>query len=129
MRVSRARSNCKARSFPTTIWWISTPPGTWSQEFARPAAAIIKHTNPCGCAEQESLAESYRKAFECDPVSAYGGVLAFNRAAGRRDRAGSGEDFHRSDRGPGYDAEALAVLGGEEESAALEGRQRGTMAW
>jgi phosphoribosylaminoimidazolecarboxamide formyltransferase / IMP cyclohydrolase len=50
------------------------------QEFEHPAAAVIKHTNPCGCAEQPTLAESYRKAFECDPVSAYGGVLAFNRS-------------------------------------------------
>ena len=49
-------------------------------EFAAPAAAIIKHTNPCGCAEQESLAEAYRKALECDPVSAYGGVIGINRA-------------------------------------------------
>ncbi len=48
-------------------------------EFEAPAAAIIKHTNPCGCAEQPSLAEAYRKALEADPVSAFGGVLAFNR--------------------------------------------------
>ena len=48
-------------------------------EFDAPASAIIKHTNPCGCAEDASQAESYRKAFEADPVSAYGGVLAFNR--------------------------------------------------
>jgi len=50
------------------------------QEFDGPASAIIKHTNPCGCAEAETLAESYRRAFEADPVSAFGGVLAFNRA-------------------------------------------------
>ena len=49
------------------------------REFARPAAAIIKHTNPCGCAEQPTPAEAYRKAYECDPVSAFGGVLGFNR--------------------------------------------------
>jgi len=48
-------------------------------EFSRPATAIIKHTNPSGCAEQESLVEAYRKALACDPVSAYGGVIAFNR--------------------------------------------------
>ncbi len=48
-------------------------------EFERPAAAIIKHTNPCGCGEQNSLAEAYRAAFAADPVSAFGGVLAFNR--------------------------------------------------
>src|SRR6202035_3688799 len=48
-------------------------------EFEAPASAIIKHTNPCGCAEGATLAESYQRAFEADPVSAYGGVLAFNR--------------------------------------------------
>src|SRR5579871_6006047 len=49
------------------------------QEFERPACAIIKHTNPCGCAEGATLAEAYARALEADPVSAYGGVLAFNR--------------------------------------------------
>ena len=49
------------------------------QEFDGPAAAIIKHTNPCGCAEQGSLVTAYRKALEADPISAFGGVLAFNR--------------------------------------------------
>ena len=49
-------------------------------EFHRPAVAIIKHNNPCGAAEQESLRDAYLKAYECDPVSAFGGVLAFNRA-------------------------------------------------
>ncbi len=49
------------------------------QEFDQPASAIIKHTNPCGCAEAATQVESYRRAFEADPVSAYGGVLAFNR--------------------------------------------------
>ena len=49
-------------------------------EFKLPAVAIIKHNNPCGAAEQDSLRDAYLKAYECDPVSAYGGVLAFNRA-------------------------------------------------
>src|SRR5580693_8813326 len=49
------------------------------QEFDQPASAIIKHTNPCGCAEAETLSDSYRRAFAADPVSAFGGVLAFNR--------------------------------------------------
>jgi phosphoribosylaminoimidazolecarboxamide formyltransferase/IMP cyclohydrolase len=48
-------------------------------EFARPAAIIIKHNNPCGAAEQEKLVDAYRKTLACDPVSAFGGVLAFNR--------------------------------------------------
>jgi phosphoribosylaminoimidazolecarboxamide formyltransferase / IMP cyclohydrolase len=47
-------------------------------EFEGPAAVIIKHNNPCGAAEQKTLIEAYTKAFACDPVSAFGGVLAFN---------------------------------------------------
>ena len=47
-------------------------------EFERPAAVIIKHNNPCGAAEQKTLLDAYTKAFACDPVSAFGGVLAFN---------------------------------------------------
>ncbi len=48
-------------------------------EFQNPAAAIIKHNNSCGTAEQATLLDAYRKALACDPVSAYGGVLGFNR--------------------------------------------------
>jgi len=47
-------------------------------EFERPAAAIIKHNNPCGAAQQATLVEAYLRAFASDPVSAFGGVLAFN---------------------------------------------------
>jgi phosphoribosylaminoimidazolecarboxamide formyltransferase / IMP cyclohydrolase len=47
-------------------------------EFDRPAAVIIKHNNPCGAAEQSSLLEAYTRAFACDPLSAFGGVIAFN---------------------------------------------------
>jgi phosphoribosylaminoimidazolecarboxamide formyltransferase/IMP cyclohydrolase len=48
-------------------------------EFKDPAAVIIKHNNPCGTAQQASLLDAYLKALACDPVSAFGGVLAFNR--------------------------------------------------
>ena len=48
-------------------------------EFQNPAAVIIKHNNPCGTAEQANLRDAYLKALACDPVSAFGGVLAFNR--------------------------------------------------
>jgi len=47
-------------------------------EFERPAAVIIKHNNPCGAAQQPSLLDAYLKAYACDPISAFGGVLAFN---------------------------------------------------
>jgi len=45
-------------------------------EFGRPAVAIIKHANPCGAAVADTLAEAYRLAFECDPRSAFGGIVA-----------------------------------------------------
>jgi phosphoribosylaminoimidazolecarboxamide formyltransferase/IMP cyclohydrolase len=48
-------------------------------EFAEPAAVVIKHNNPCGAAVGATLEEAFRKAYEGDPLSAYGGVLAFNR--------------------------------------------------
>jgi phosphoribosylaminoimidazolecarboxamide formyltransferase / IMP cyclohydrolase len=50
-----------------------------AQEFEEPVCAIIKHTNPCGAATGKTLAEAYKKALECDPVSAFGGVIGVNR--------------------------------------------------
>ncbi|MCS6850751.1 MAG: bifunctional phosphoribosylaminoimidazolecarboxamide formyltransferase/IMP cyclohydrolase [Gemmataceae bacterium] len=49
------------------------------REFAEPAAVIIKHNNPCGAAIGRSLDEAFRKAYAGDPVSAYGGIIGFNR--------------------------------------------------
>jgi phosphoribosylaminoimidazolecarboxamide formyltransferase/IMP cyclohydrolase len=48
-------------------------------EFEQPAVAIIKHANPCGVAVGDSMAEAYAKALSCDPVSAFGGIVALNR--------------------------------------------------
>ena len=50
-----------------------------AQEFDEPVVAIIKHTNPCGTANGKTLAEAYKRALECDPVSAFGGVIGVNR--------------------------------------------------
>src|SRR5579884_2838909 len=50
-----------------------------AQEFEQPFCGIIKHTNPCGAATGETLAEAYKRALECDPVSAFGGVIGVNR--------------------------------------------------
>ncbi len=80
-------------------------------EFDSPAAAIIKHTNPCGCAEMGTLAESYRKAFEADPVSAFGGVLAFNRVVDEETAAEIAKTFVEAIAAPDYSPEALHILG------------------
>ena len=48
-------------------------------DFAQPAVAIIKHANPCGVAVGDGVADAYRKALACDPLSAFGGIIACNR--------------------------------------------------
>ena len=80
------------------------------QEFDRPASAIIKHTNPCGCAEGSTLAESYRRAFDADPISAYGGVLAFNRALDKETATEIAKTFVEAIAAPDFSADALNVL-------------------
>src|SRR5512141_1354126 len=50
-----------------------------AKEYDQTAAVIVKHNNPCGVATASSPADAYRKARDCDPVSAFGGVIAFNR--------------------------------------------------
>jgi phosphoribosylaminoimidazolecarboxamide formyltransferase/IMP cyclohydrolase len=79
-------------------------------EFSAPAVAIVKHTNPCGCAEQDSLAAAYRKALECDPVSAYGGVIGVNRAVDEETAREIAKLFVEAIAAPDYSPEALAIL-------------------
>jgi phosphoribosylaminoimidazolecarboxamide formyltransferase/IMP cyclohydrolase len=80
------------------------------QEFEEPASAIIKHTNPCGCAEAATLAESYRRAYEADPISAYGGVLAFNRTVDEETAREITKTFVEAIAAPDYSAGALGVF-------------------
>jgi len=80
-------------------------------EFTGPAIAIIKHTNPCGCAEQATLAEAWRKALECDPVSAFGGVAGVNREIDEETAREMARLFVEAVAAPGYSAEALGILG------------------
>ncbi|MBK9166744.1 MAG: bifunctional phosphoribosylaminoimidazolecarboxamide formyltransferase/IMP cyclohydrolase [Bryobacterales bacterium] len=89
-------------------------------EFDRPAAAIIKHTNPCGCAENASLAEAYRLAFAADPVSAFGGVLAFNRPLDGETAAEVAKTFVEAIAAPAYTPEALAALSSKKNLRLLE---------
>lgn len=79
-------------------------------EFDLPSSAIIKHTNPCGCASALTLAESYRKAFAADPVSAFGGVLAFNREVDAKTATEIAKTFIEAVAAPGYSNEASAIL-------------------
>src|SRR5580700_1596644 len=89
-------------------------------EFADPACAIVKHNNPCGTAEQKTLAEAYRQALACDPVSAFGGVLAFNRSMDAETAAEVGKLFAECVVAPGYDAAARAALAGKKNLRLME---------
>jgi phosphoribosylaminoimidazolecarboxamide formyltransferase/IMP cyclohydrolase len=82
------------------------------REFEVPACVIVKHTNPCGVAIDADLATAYRRAHESDPVSAYGGVMAFNRTVtGEVIRAiYENKQFVEVMIAPEYDAEALELL-------------------
>ena len=53
------------------------------RDYERPAAAIVKHMNPCGLAIADDIAKAYRLAYECDPVSAFGGIVSVNRPLDR----------------------------------------------
>ena len=79
-------------------------------EFRRPAAVIVKHNNPCGTAEQETLAEAYTKALACDPVSAFGGVMAFNRPLDAATAEEVAKLFVECIAAPGYEPAALEKL-------------------
>ncbi len=78
-----------------------------AREFRRPAAVIVKHNNPCGTAEQASLADAYVKALACDPISAYGSVLAFNRAIDAATADEVAKLFVECIVAPGYEPAAL----------------------
>lgn len=80
------------------------------QEFAEPSVAIIKHANPCGVASAESLSAAYDAALACDPVSAYGGIHAFNRPVDAEVAAKLKDIFVEVVIAPDYDAEALEIL-------------------
>ncbi|GAC1335041.1 MAG: bifunctional phosphoribosylaminoimidazolecarboxamide formyltransferase/IMP cyclohydrolase [Candidatus Dormibacteria bacterium] len=79
-------------------------------DLPRPAAAIIKHTNPCGAASGESIAAAYRRAYECDRVSAFGGIVALNQACDAETARSIAEINVEVVAAPGYDEEALEVL-------------------
>ncbi len=80
------------------------------REFDEPAVAIVKHTNPCGCAQDASPAAAYRKALACDPLSAFGSVIAVNREIDADTATEMAKLFVEAVAAPGYSSEALAIL-------------------
>jgi phosphoribosylaminoimidazolecarboxamide formyltransferase / IMP cyclohydrolase len=79
-------------------------------DFPGPACAIVKHNNPCGVAVGEDALDAYRKALACDPMSAFGGVIAFNRSIGVELAEALHENFVEVLISPSYEDGALDVL-------------------
>jgi phosphoribosylaminoimidazolecarboxamide formyltransferase / IMP cyclohydrolase len=77
------------------------------------ACAIIKHANPCGVGEADDLAAAYRKALACDPVSAFGGVVAVNRKLDAGAARAITEIFTEVIIAPDASEEAIAIVGGK----------------
>ena len=85
-----------------------------------PAIAIIKHANPCGIATAATLAEAHALAHECDPVSAFGGVIAANREIDRATAESIAPIFTEVVAAPGFSAEAVGILGGKKNLRLIE---------
>jgi phosphoribosylaminoimidazolecarboxamide formyltransferase / IMP cyclohydrolase len=96
-------------------------------EFKVPACAIIKHNNPCGVALGESAQDAYRRAFACDPLSAFGGVICLNRPVDAGLATAITEQFAELVFAPGFDEDALEILQSKPNLRILEDNERRKM--
>jgi phosphoribosylaminoimidazolecarboxamide formyltransferase/IMP cyclohydrolase len=85
-----------------------------------PACVIVKHNNPCGVAIGPTAAEAYEKALACDPVSAFGGVITFNKPIDSALAERLAENFIEVLLAPGYDPDAMGILTRKEAIRILE---------
>ena len=92
-------------------------------EYKEPAAVVVKHMNPCGAATHtEGISEAFKLALSADPVSAYGGILAFNRPLEAEDvrNVFRARTFFEVLAAPGFSEEALGILAKREKLRVLE---------
>ena len=79
-------------------------------DYAAPTVCVIKHANPCGLASRDDLADAYQRAYAGDPVSAFGGIVGFNRLVTAAAAAAMEPVFYEVVVAPGYAADALPIL-------------------
>jgi phosphoribosylaminoimidazolecarboxamide formyltransferase / IMP cyclohydrolase len=91
-----------------------------AKELPLPAVVMIKHNNPCGVAMAERLAMAWQKAYECDQVSAYGSVMAFNRPVDEDTAALINSIFVEVAIAPAFSESALEILKGKEDIRLLQ---------
>jgi phosphoribosylaminoimidazolecarboxamide formyltransferase/IMP cyclohydrolase len=90
------------------------------KSFAEPGCVIVKHANPCGAATGRDLKEAYEKALRCDAVSAFGGILAFNRALDRETAEAVVKQFAEVIVAPRVEPDAQRAFTGKENLRVLE---------
>jgi phosphoribosylaminoimidazolecarboxamide formyltransferase/IMP cyclohydrolase len=93
-------------------------------EFEAAACVIVKHNNPCGVAVAATVGDAYEKALACDPLSAFGAVIAFNRTVDRALAERLHEHFVEVLIAPGYDADGLEVLKQKEAVRILDAAEQ-----
>jgi len=93
-------------------------------EFQIPACVIVKHNNPCGVAVGQTPLEAYQRAFACDPLSAFGGVICFNRSIDRDLAEALVGQFVEVLFARGYDEDALELLASKPNMRILDDRER-----
>jgi phosphoribosylaminoimidazolecarboxamide formyltransferase/IMP cyclohydrolase len=96
-------------------------------EFEVPACVIVKHNNPCGVAVGRTALEAYQRAFACDPLSAFGGVIAVNRRLDREAAEAIAGQFVEVLIAPGWDEAALAAFASKPNARLLEDGERRTL--
>jgi phosphoribosylaminoimidazolecarboxamide formyltransferase/IMP cyclohydrolase len=89
-------------------------------EFSEPACVIVKHNNPCGTAVAATVNDAYERAFACDPLSAFGGVLVFNRPIDEALAERLNQQFIEVLLAPGFDGSAMETLTQKESIRILE---------
>ena len=94
------------------------------QEFAMPACVIVKHANPCGAASAATIAEAYTLAYQADPQSAFGGIIALNRPCTKEIAMAIIQFFVEVLLAPAYSDEALAILAAKPNLRVLEYRYK-----
>src|SRR5262249_38777902 len=94
------------------------------RDFEVPACSIVKHNNPCGAALGATAVDAYAHALACDPLSAFGGIVAFNRLVDSDLAERLHEQFIQGLIAPGYPDDALEVLTQKENIRLLEDQER-----
>ncbi len=101
-----------------------------ASDFREPTVCVIKHTNPCGLASRRDIAEAYRLAYEGDPVSAFGGIVGFNRSVTAEAAQEVAKIFYEIIVAPDYDPEALNILQKKRDLRILKADPKeGTKSW